>query len=492
MSSSESECEDNNINDAPQWKDDKDEEEVDEEVYKLTDNKDSDKTFASLGLLDVLVQSCEEVGWKKPSKIQEEAIPLAVQGKDVIGLAETGSGKTGAFALPILHHLLENPQKVFACILTPTRELAFQISEQFEALGARIKVTCCVIVGGVDMVSQAIMLAKKPHIIVATPGRLVDHLENTKGFNMKQLKFLVMDEADRILNLDFEKEVTQILRCLPSDRKTMLFSATMTKKVNKLQRACLKDPVKVEVSSKFKTVDKLHESYLFIPLKYKEMYLVKILTDLAGNTFIIFCSTCRGTLQLSLMLRCLGFTAIPLNGQMSQNTRLASLTKFKAKNRNILIATDVASRGLDIPHIDVVINFDIPMHSKDYIHRVGRTARAGKSGRAVTFVSQYDVELYQRIEHLLGKQLPLYPTDEKEVLLLTTRVGEATRLAQVEYKEMEDKRKSNKKRKKGGQGGDDAADSLGIIDRLGGAAKGKKGQVGGGGRNNGAKKFKKR
>jgi len=337
------------------------------------------------------------------------------------------------------------------------------------------------------MVSQAIMLAKKPHIIVATPGRLVDHLENTKGFNLKQLKFLVMDEADRILNMDFEKEVTQILRCLPSERKTMLFSATMTKKVNKLQRACLKDPVKVEVNSKFKTVAKLQESYLFIPLKYKEQYLVKILTDLAGNTFIIFCSTCHATVKISLMLRCLGFTAIPLNGQMSQNTRLASLTKFKAKNRNILIATDVASRGLDIPHIDVVINFDIPTHSKDYIHRVGRTARAGRSGRAVTFVSQYDVELYQRIEHLLGKQLPLYPTEESEVLLLTDRVNEANALARQQYKEMEDKRQSSKKRKKGDYDGDDAESSMGIIDRLG--VKGKKGQAGG---SKGGKKFKKR
>merc|ERR1719266_1202103 len=269
--------------------------------------------------------------------------------------------------------------------------------------------------------------------------------------------------------MDFEKEVTQILRCLPSERKTMLFSATMTKKVNKLQRACLKDPVKVEVSSKFKTVDKLHESYLFIPLKYKEMYLVKILTDLAGNTFIIFCSTCRGTIQLSLMLRCLGFTAIPLNGQMSQNTRLASLTKFKAKNRNILIATDVASRGLDIPHIDVVVNFDIPMHSKDYIHRVGRTARAGKSGRAVTFVSQYDVELYQRIEHLLGQKLPEYQTEEEEVMLLGERVAEALRLAKGEMREMEDKKGKGRKRRNGDE--QDVEGGIGISDRIGNKSK---------------------
>merc|ERR1712080_748957 len=217
-----------------------------------------------------------------------------------------------------------------------------------------------------------------------------DHLENTKGFNLKLLKYLVMDEADRILNMDFEVEVNKILRCIPTERRTMLFSATMTKKVAKLQRASLKDPVKVEVSGSYQTVDKLLQYYMFIPLKFKEIYLVNIVNEMAGNSFIIFCSTCNATLNLALMLRNLGFTAIPLNGQMSQNKRLGALHKFKGKNRSILIATDVASRGLDIPHVDVVVNFDIPTHSKDYIHRVGRTARAGRAGRAVTFVSQYD------------------------------------------------------------------------------------------------------
>jgi len=437
------------------------------EEASITHHKEvSNKTFAELGLVDVLCEACEKVGWKKPSRIQEEAIPVALSGKDVIGLAETGSGKTGSFALPILNALLETPQRLFALILTPTRELAFQISEQFEALGATIGVKCAVIVGGMDMVSQAIILAKKPHVIVATPGRLVDHLENTKGFSLKKLKFLVMDEADRILNQDFEVEVNKILRCIPTDRSSMLFSATMTKKVAKLQRASLKDPVKVEVSGSYQTVDKLLQYYLFIPLKLKELYLVHIMNEMAGNSFMIFCSTCSATLRLSLMLRSLGFTAIPLNGQMSQNKRLASLNKFKSKSRSILLATDVASRGLDIPHVDIVVNYDIPTHSKDYIHRVGRTARAGRAGKAVTFVSQYDVELYQRIEQLLGKKLPLYPTVEEEVLLLGERVGEAARLAKVELRELEDKRGKGGKRKRGDM--HDTEEGMGVSDRLGG------------------------
>merc|ERR1719347_447565 len=245
----------------------------------------------------------------------------------------------------------------------------------------------------------------------------------------------------------------------------MLFSATMTKKVAKLQRASLKDPVKVEVSGSYQTVDKLLQYYSFIPLKFKEIYLVNIVNEMAGNSFIIFCSTCNATLKLALMLRNLGFTAIPLNGQMSQNKRLGALNKFKSKSRSILLATDVASRGLDIPHVDIVINFDIPTHSKDYIHRVGRTARAGRAGKAVTFVSQYDVELYQRIEHLLGKKLPLYPTVEQEVMLLGERVAEAARLAKTELKEIEDKKKRGKRKRGDNQ---DTEEGMGVSDRLGG------------------------
>jgi len=475
MSSSESDSEyDENVPDNEQEQNDNHDSANSDENEGNEDNGDnptesSDKTFAELGLVDVLCEACEKVGWKKPSKIQAEAIPVAIAGNDVIGLAETGSGKTGSFVLPILQALLETPQRLFACILTPTRELAFQISEQIEALGVSIGVKCATIVGGMDMVSQAIVLAKKPHIIVATPGRLVDHLENTKGFNLKQLKFLVMDEADRILNQDFEIELNKILRCIPTERRSMLFSATMTKKVAKLQRASLKDPVKVEVSGSYQTVEKLLQYYLFIPQKFKELYLVHILNEMAGNSFMIFCSTCSATLRLSLMLRSLGFTAIPLNGQMNQNKRLASLNKFKSKSRSILLATDVASRGLDIPHVDIVINFDIPTHSKDYIHRVGRTARAGRAGKAVTFVSQYDVELYQRIEHLLGKKLPLYPSVEEEVMLLGERVAEALRMAKTEMKELDDKKGGKgKKRRNNDQ---DTEEGLGVSDRLGGGNK---------------------
>uniref|UniRef100_A0A182P326 RNA helicase n=1 Tax=Anopheles epiroticus TaxID=199890 RepID=A0A182P326_9DIPT len=427
---------------------------------------DSKTTWEDLGLIDTLCQACRGLKWKAPSKIQREAIPLALQGKDIIGLAETGSGKTGAFALPILHALLENPQLYFAVVLTPTRELAYQISEQFEALGTTIGVKCCVIVGGMDLVTQAIQLARKPHIIIATPGRLVDHLENTKGFNLKAIRYLVMDEADRILNMDFEEEVNKILKVMPRERRTFLFSATMTKKVKKLERASLRDPVKVEVSNKYQTVEKLLQYYLFIPARFKNVYLVHVLNELAGNSFMIFCSTCSNTVRTALMLRALGLAAVPLHGQMTQNKRLAALNKFKSQARQILISTDVASRGLDIPHVDVVLNLDIPMHSKDYIHRVGRTARAGRAGQAITFVTQYDVELYQRIEHLLGKKLPEYKCDQDEVMALQERVAEAHRTARVEQRDIEERKASKGKRGANDSDEEDTEQFNGVRKRL--------------------------
>lgn len=403
----------------------------------MAEENEEIKTFKDLGLSELLVEACEKLNWKNPLKIQIEAIPLALEGKDVIGLAQTGSGKTGAFALPILQALLEapRPNEFFACVLSPTRELAIQIAEQFEALGSEIGVKCAVLVGGIDMVQQSIKIAKKPHIIVGTPGRVLDHLKNTKGFSLSRLKYLVLDEADRLLNEDFEESLNEILQMIPRERRTFLFSATMTKKVQKLQRVCLRNPVKIEAASKYSTVDTLKQQYRFLPAKHKDCYLVYILTEMAGSTSMVFTRTCDATRLLALILRNLGLKAIPINGHMSQSKRLGALNKFKSGDCNILLCTDVASRGLDIPAVDMVINYDIPTNSKDYIHRVGRTARAGRSGVAISLVNQYELEWYIQIEKLIGKKLPEYPAQEEEVLLLEERVSEAKRLAVTKMKE---------------------------------------------------------
>ncbi|RAK98487.1 DEAD/DEAH box helicase [Aspergillus ibericus CBS 121593] len=395
-------------------------------------------SFRELGVLEQLCEACDALGYKTATPIQALSIPLALEGRDIIALAETGSGKTAAFVLPILQALMDKPQPLYSLILAPTRELALQISQVVEGLGASISVRCTLLIGGADNVSQAIALGKKPHVVVATPGRLLDHLENTKGFSLRHLQVLVLDEADRLLDLDFGPILDKILKRLPK-RTTYLFSATMSRKVETLQRAALSNPVRVSAATKRQTVSTLLQSYIFVALKHKDVYLVHLLTERSGQTAIIFTRTVHENQRLSTMLRALGFSAIPIHGQLSQSVRLASLNKFRTKSRNILVATDVAARGLDIPSVDLVVNYDLPGDSKTYIHRVGRTARAGKSGVAVSFVSQYDIELWLRIEGALGKKVDEHQILKDEVMTLAERVGEAQRVAARAMKDIQGK-----------------------------------------------------
>lgn len=354
----------------------------------------------------------------------------------------------------MLQALLDKPQPIFGLVLAPTRELAAQIGQAFEALGAMISLRCAVIVGGLDMVPQSIALGKKPHVIVATPGRLVDHLEKTKGFSLRTLKFLVMDEADRLLDMDFGPSIDKILKFVPRERRTFLFSATMSSKIEALQRASLKDPVRVSISSnKYQTVSTLIQHYNFIPHGKKDTYLIYLLNEFAGKSTIIFTRTVWEAQRVAILLRALGFGAIPLHGQLSQTARLGALNKFRAGTRDILVATDVAARGLDIPKVDVVLNHDLPQDSKTYIHRVGRTARAGKSGVAISLVTQYDLELYLRIEAALGKKLQEYPAEKAEVVAFQHRVEEAQRHARVEMKAIMDRKERHGKTGRKGRGG---------------------------------------
>ena len=410
------------------------------------DKRTSQKSFADLGLREELCEACASLGYKVPTPIQEQAIPISLQGRDVIGLAETGSGKTAAFGLPILQALMEKPQPLFALVLSPTRELAVQISQNLEALGSIIAVRCATVVGGMDLVAQSIALSKKPHIVVATPGRLLDHLETTKGFSLRTLKYLVLDEADRLLDLDFGPVLDKILKVLPREgRRTYLFSATMSSKVESLQRASLQNPVRVSISTfSHQTVSTLLQSFILIPHKDKDLYLIYILSVLlSGLTVIVFTRTVNETQRLSYLLRALDLSAIPIHGQLSQSARLGALGKFKSKHRNILVATDVAARGIDFC-VDVIINFSLPDDSKTYVHRVGRTARAGKSGRAISFVTQYDAEIWLRIEHALGKKLPeLEGVVKDEVMVFAERVGQAQTVAKRELRDALEK--GNKK-----------------------------------------------
>lgn len=403
------------------------------------------KSFAELDLVPDLLESIQNMKYTAPTPIQSEAIPHALKGKDVIGLAQTGSGKTAAFAIPILQTLWHHQTPYYGLVLAPTRELAFQIKQTFDALGLAMGLKSVCIVGGMDMMDQARDLMRKPHIIVATPGRIMDHLEHTKGFNLKNLKYLVMDEADRLLDMDFGPAIDKILKNIPLQRTTYLFSATMTNKIEKLQRASLQNPIQVSVSHKYQTADNLVQSMMLVSDGYKNTILVNILNEHLGKSIIIFTRTVVHAQRTAILTKLLGFNSVPLHGQLSQTQRLGALNKFKGGKSNILIATDVAARGLDIPSVDMVINYDIPTDSKAYIHRVGRTARAGKSGKSISLVTQYDLELYLRIEAVLGKKLPKDDNPSKDILdALHIHVDRAMAEAIRQMKEIHDKRKDKR------------------------------------------------
>lgn len=279
-----------------------------------------------------------------------------------------GSGKTGAYALPILTKMPENFRNHFALVIAPTRELALQVEEQFNILGKPRKIKTLLLVGGQDRMTQAIAMAKKPQIIIATPGRLIDLMNNVKGVSLKTIEYFVLDEADKILKMDLNNEIEELGKLIPAKRHTYFFSATISNKLQKFKRLLIKRHEFVQIDYKYKTVDTLKQYYLLVPVEYKEVHLVYLLKKTAFSSFIVFCNKTGNAQKIAFLLRNLGFSAIPLYGSMSQEKRFAAIEKFKSQSRSVLVATDIASRGIDIEHIDLVINFDVPLPI-DYIHR---------------------------------------------------------------------------------------------------------------------------
>ncbi|CAM9803388.1 unnamed protein product [Ascophyllum nodosum] len=438
---------------------------------------EEEATFASLGLCDWILTACKAMGFRRPTPVQRRCIPAILEGKDVLGCAETGSGKTAAFALPILHELSKEPYGVFAVVLTPTRELAVQISEQFGALGALMGLRHAVVIGGVGQLEQSLELAERPHVVVATPGRLRDHLQGPAAPALRKCRYLVLDEADRLLAPTFQGELRCIAQALPQSRQTLLFSATMTSNLQALESLALSNPVKYDLTKKATVPATLTQEYLFMPQQMKTCFVVETLRVLAsdglwsdpedrekkrkrgsqgggGNSVereeeeedvvgsgkarsvMIFVSKCRRCQELSETLLELGVDCTPLHSLLGQRRRMAALGKFKSQQTKVLISTDVASRGLDIPAVDLVVNFDVPRVATDYVHRVGRTARAGRRGRAITLVSQYDIELVHNIEQYTGTPLVLCPVvSEDDVLKLLNRVAKASRVAKMRLME---------------------------------------------------------
>lgn len=325
-------------------------------------------------------------------------------GHDTYGVAKTGSGKTATFAVPILQRLAKDPFSVFAVVLTPTRELAFQIADQFAALGKPIGLRQATIVGGLDFVKQGVELTRRPHLIVATPGRLADHISSRGSFSLARVKVLVYDEADRLLqNESFANDLGTIVAALPKLRQTLLFTATPLQPDSPFIAGLRKPLHSFTVRSATATVASLKQDYVLMPSHVRHCYFVSLVRDLTQSgsegSCIVFTSTCQSCAELALLLEEMEVPCAPLHSEMSQSDRLSSLGKFRSNYVRVLVATDVASRGLDIAPVKVVVNFNVPKAVDDYIHRVGRTARAGRGGRAVTLMSEHDVELIHAIEN---------------------------------------------------------------------------------------------
>ncbi|GAB2226917.1 hypothetical protein Droror1_Dr00008715 [Drosera rotundifolia] len=425
-----------------------------QEIEKETGMREPDSSFSDLGLSKWVIDTCSELGMKKPTPVQYHCIPKILAGNNVLGLAETGSGKTAAFALPILQKLAEEPYGVFALVVTPTRELAYQLAEQFRALGSTLQVRCTVVVGGMDKITQAKSLIQRPHVVIVTPGRIKVLLEENPDLPQIfcRTKFLVLDEADRVLDEGFEDELRAIFHCLPKNRQTLLFSATMTSDLQTLLELSGKKAYFYESYEGFKTVESLMQQYLFFPQNVKDVYLLHVLSkmeDMKIRSCIIFVSECRTCHFLNLLLEELDQEVAALHSHKSQALRLSALHRFKSGQVPILITTDVGNRGLDIPTVDVVINYDLPRDTRDYVHRVGRTARAGRGGLALSFVTEKDVKLFKQIEGLLGKQLDEFECKENDVLAEITKVYKAKRVAKMKmvddgFEEMVKDRKKQK------------------------------------------------
>jgi len=365
-------------------------------------------TFKDLGLSNNLLKAVAEKGYTTPSTIQEKAIPLVLKGKDVLASAQTGTGKTAGFTLPILQLLAESKHPKYrpirALILTPTRELAAQIYDNIKDYSKYLDIRTAVIFGGVKPASQIATIKQGVDILVATPGRLLD-LENQRKLSLSRVDFLVLDEADRMLDMGFQRDINKILTLLPKKRQNLLFSATFSKEIKKLAGAFLHQPVMVEAAPQNSTVDKIIQKAYRTDKTKKTALIIKLISDGNWQQVLVFTRTKHGANRLCKKMISKGIKAAAIHGNKSQGARTKALAGFKNGEVRVLVATDIAARGLDIPLLPHVINFELPNIAEDYVHRIGRTGRAGANGEAISLVSSDEVAYLKAIEKLLKQKL---------------------------------------------------------------------------------------
>ncbi|CAH0397057.1 unnamed protein product [Chilo suppressalis] len=413
------------------------------------DEKDI-KDFAKLGVKPWLIKQLFSLGVKAPTPIQKGCIPQILSGEDCIGAAKTGSGKTFAFALPILQSLAEDPYGIYALVLTPTHELAYQIGDQFSILGQPLQLRVCIVTGGSDQLEESLKLAKRPHIVVAMPGRLADHITGCDTFSLKKIRYLVLDEADRLFCESFQEDLETIFNALPQKRQNLLFSATITEDVRESKLLPLnKEKLTVWTESDPQlTVSTLDQRYVVCPAYARDVYLVQTLRKYRetkpSSHIIVFTDTKKECQVLSMMLNAISMDNVCLHGFMRQRERVAALTQFRSNLKCTLVATNVAARGLDIPTVDLVVNHKLPLEPKEYVHRVGRTARAGRSGMAISLITPHDILRLGKIEDQIKTKLTEYKIDDDEAVKVFTTVSVTRREqeAKLDNEEFEQRKRN--------------------------------------------------
>ena len=369
---------------------------------------DTDDTvgFEALGLHENVNAAIRDAGYTTPTPIQREAIPLARRGRDLIGLAQTGTGKTAAFTLPIIDRLIDGPRRTRALILTPTRELCVQVEESFRKYAKHAPIAVAAVYGGVPLDPQEKKLRGGVDVVVATPGRLIDHLER-QNVVFDDLEVLVLDEADRMLDMGFAPQINRIVSELPKYRQTLLFSATMPPEVEALARKYLRKPIVVQVGVRSAAASTVTHAVYPVPREKKNALLVELLTgDKEHETVLIFTRTKHGADRVVRDLEKAGVRATAMHADKTQAQRMRALQEFKEGKINVLVATDIAQRGLDISNITHVINYDVPQQAEDYVHRIGRTGRAAKEGDAYTFMAPDEIAMVRTIERVIGQPIP--------------------------------------------------------------------------------------
>lgn len=366
-------------------------------------------SFKNLGLCDQLLRAIKEQGYETPTPVQEQAIPVILKKRDILAGAQTGTGKTAGFTLPMLqllhdHKPEKGKQHVRALILTPTRELATQVEESVKLYGKFLPFKSCVIFGGVKINPQITALRKGMDIVVATPGRLLDHISQ-KTIDLSKVDFLILDEADRMLDMGFINDIKKVLAVLPKQRQTLLFSATYSKEIKKLTDSLLNSPVLIEVARTNQSAEQIAQVVHPVDKERKRELLTKLINDGEWQQVLVFTRTKHGANRLSDQLDKDGITSAAIHGNKSQNARTKALSDFKSGKVRVLVATDIAARGIDIDHLPHVVNYELPNVSEDYVHRIGRTGRAGNKGEAMSLVCVDENEFLENIEKLIKKDI---------------------------------------------------------------------------------------